>query len=77
MMTVSLIGAILLSPMLLANSWFTNIHPFINITYFFIVVAFMLYDHIRRVSLILAPKWLSATWVLYRVLVLILILFLK
>jgi predicted DCC family thiol-disulfide oxidoreductase YuxK len=77
MMTVSLLGAILLCPMLLINLVFTSVHPFVNMAYFFAVVTFMLYDHIRRVRFILAPKWLSATWVLYRVLVLILILFLK
>ncbi len=77
MMTISLLGSLLLCPMLLANIFFNNVHPFISMVYFFAVVTFMLYDHIRRVGLIQAPKWLSATWVLYRILVLILILFLK
>jgi predicted DCC family thiol-disulfide oxidoreductase YuxK len=77
MMTVSLLGALLLCPLLLINEFVAGIHPLINLAYFFAIVAFMLYDHIRRVGLIQAPKWLSATWVLYRILVLILILFLK
>jgi predicted DCC family thiol-disulfide oxidoreductase YuxK len=77
MMTVSLLGAILLCPMLFINLVVMSVHPFANMTYFFAIVTFMLYDHIRRVGLIQAPKWLSATWVLYRILVLMLILFLK
>jgi predicted DCC family thiol-disulfide oxidoreductase YuxK len=75
MMTVSLLGALLLCPMLLCNFVFANTHPLLNMLYFFAIVTFMLYDHIRRVGFINAPKWLSITWVLYRILVLMLILF--
>ncbi len=77
MMTVSLLGALLLCLMLVLNLITETIPPIFNMAYFFMVVGFMLFDHVRRVGLIMAPKWLSATWVLYRILVLILILFLK
>jgi predicted DCC family thiol-disulfide oxidoreductase YuxK len=77
MMTVSLLGALLLSPLLLVHVAFSKMNTFVYLGYFFLVVTFMLYDHVRRVKLVAAPKWLSATWVLYRILVLILILFLK
>ncbi len=77
MMTVSLLGALLLCPMLVLNLITEKIPPIFNMAYFFMVVGFMLFDHVKRDGLIMAPKWLSATWVLYRILVLILILFLK
>ncbi len=73
MMTVSLIGALLLLPMLLLNHLIV-LSPLINLAFFFAVVLFMFLHHKRRVRNLQAPFWLSYTWVLYRCLVLLFIL---
>lgn len=73
MMTVSLIGALLLLPALLVHA-FCMIPALAYAAYFMMVVAYMFYLHLRRVSYIGAPWWLSATWALYRCLVLWIIL---
>lgn len=73
MMTVSLIGGLLLLPMLLLNHYIMLPSSF-PLAWFFAVVAFMFLQHRRRVSSIKAPVWLSYTWVLYRGIVLLFIL---
>lgn len=69
LMTVSLGGAILLLPMLLFSK-LTSSHT-LFLTYFMIVVSLMLVEHIRRVKILELPLIISVTWVLYRVLVVI------
>ncbi|MFL5754542.1 MAG: luciferase family protein [Bacteroidia bacterium] len=76
MMTVSLFGSVLLIPALFVHHFFPHTTSILFLCWFMLVVAFMLYEHIRRVKRIGAPKWLSASWVSYRILVLLLILFL-
>lgn len=73
MMTVSLIGALLLLPALMVHAFFV-LPSLCYAAYFMTVVAFMFYLHFRRVGYIGAPWWLSATWALYRCLVLWIIL---
>ncbi|WP_020526607.1 hypothetical protein [Flexithrix dorotheae] len=74
MMTVSLIGAVLLIPAILAGSFYPEIPQIILLAYFCGVVSFMLIEHMRRVK-ILEIHWIaSLSWVLYRVFVLMIIL---
>ena len=72
MMTISLGGALLLTPMLFISLW---VHSNIFfLMYFMAIVALMFLEHMRRVKLLELPFFISATWVLYRLLVLLIIL---
>ncbi len=75
MMTVSLIGAILLVPGLLIKLIFSTSWIF-DLVYFFIVVNTMLFEHMRRCKLLTIGLLPSISWVMYRVVVLAIILFL-
>ncbi len=71
-MTISLGGALLLSPMFLLT---TLIHSnLFYMGYFMIIVSLMLLEHIRRVKMLGLPWFISLTWVIYRFLVLSIIL---
>lgn len=74
MMTVSLFGALLLLPALLVGKLLTGIPPLIFMLYFMLVVGVMLYEHARRMKLLGLGWWPSASWVIYRLLVLTVIL---
>ncbi|RZJ64442.1 MAG: hypothetical protein EOO50_15565 [Flavobacterium sp.] len=67
LMTVSLFGAILLTPMLIAGEFF-HINEFVGTNYFLLVATIMFIEHFRRVELLGLPKILCATWILYRLL---------
>jgi hypothetical protein len=70
MMTISLAGALLLIPAIIA-------HPSTNLAtgYFAAVATLMLFEHIRRTKL-LGLGWLpTITWVSYRLLILVLLQF--
>jgi predicted DCC family thiol-disulfide oxidoreductase YuxK len=72
LMTVSLVGGSILTLVLALN----YIIPATEITllvWFGLSIGFMLYEHIRRVKLLELPKYLSLTWVLYPLLVLLII----
>jgi hypothetical protein len=76
MMSVSLIGAVLLLPVIVSSIVYS---PFTFgsaycLAYFFMVVLIMFLDHKKRVRKIEAPAWLTYTWVLYRLIVLAVIL---
>lgn len=73
MMTVSLMGALILAPMLLLAPLLPAA-PWAYTAYFMGVVAFMLYEHMRRMHLLGLGLVPSMSWVLYRVLVLALLL---
>lgn len=74
MMTISFAGALLLLPGLLLQS---VIHEaYFSLAWFLIVVSLMLLEHTRRVKLLHLPWTVSASWVLYRLIVLTLIFFL-
>ncbi|UZR94853.1 hypothetical protein [Chondrinema litorale] len=73
MSTVSLIGGLLLSPVLIIQS-FVVLPVLVLVGYFFVVVSLMLLEHIRRCKLKKFPTLLSASWVLYRMGVLVFIL---
>lgn len=69
MITVSLIGTLLLIPMLLIS----NPLPLLYLTYFGLVVGFMFFEHVRRCK-ILGVGWLpSISWLIYRAFVLVII----
>jgi predicted DCC family thiol-disulfide oxidoreductase YuxK len=72
MMTVSMLGALVLIPMLLLQTFIQS--PLAYLGYFFLVVCLMLVDHARRVKRLGLPWLLSATWVMYRLIVLYTIL---
>lgn len=72
LMTISLGGAILLTPMLIVDTTFASD---LFILFYFLSVAFLMFlEHVRRVKLLELPAVVSFTWVLYRILVLLVIL---
>ena len=73
MMTISFAGALLLLPVILLGKLIA-INPMICLLYFLLVAGLMLLEHIRRTKLLELGWLLSATWVTYRLGVLILIL---
>lgn len=72
-MTVSLAGALLLTPILILNQ-FINIPQITILIWFAFVVLFMFMEHSRRIKILRLPTILSYTWVIYRVIVLLVIL---
>jgi hypothetical protein len=74
MMTVSLMGVLLLLPMLLIGVAFPGMHALVFLAYFMAVVGVMLLEHMRRMTILKLGWWPSISWVLYRVLVVILLL---
>lgn len=76
MMFVSLVGSVLLTPALVSAFLFFPFSPgaVYFLSYFFIIVLFMFFNHKKRVEKIHAPHWLTYTWVLYRLIVLAIIL---
>lgn len=73
LMTVSLIGSILLSIILMFNTFYT-LNEITLIICFFLVASFMFFEHARRVKVLQLPLSLSITWVIYRIIALIIIL---
>ncbi len=73
MSTVSLIGGILLIPILVFH-FFVPISPFILLAGFMGIVGLMLLEHIRRCKLLGISLGMTASWVLYRMVVLAIIL---
>jgi hypothetical protein len=72
MLIVSLAGSLLLWPLLLIN-YFYHCSDAVNIIYFFAVVIAIFFEHKRRVAKLLLPVYISYTWILYRLLILIFI----
>ena len=67
MITVSLIGSLLLIPILLASIIAVTGTVFL-VSYFLLVVGFMILQHQERVSNLQLPTYLTLTWILYRLL---------
>lgn len=72
MMTISFAGALLLLPALLIGKYFSMDSIFF-IGYFLGVAGLMLLEHIRRSKILKLGYLLSFTWVIYRLIVLVLI----
>ncbi|NRD24740.1 hypothetical protein HNV10_15915 [Winogradskyella litoriviva] len=75
LMTISLMGSLILIPVLILNSMI-DIPELVLLFWFGLTVMIMLFEHIKRIKLLELPMVLTATWILYRLLVLLLILFL-
>lgn len=73
MMTVSMIGTLLLLPMLLVK----GLAPLFLLVYFIGVVSFMLLEHIRRSKILQIGYYPTISWLVYRIVVLGLIIFLN
>ncbi|MGG9960246.1 hypothetical protein [Ferruginibacter sp. SUN106] len=73
MLLVSLMGAVLLWPLLIVNH-FEYCVDLVNIIYFFAVVWVMFGEHKRIVAKLSLPVFISYTWLLYRFIILIFIL---
>ncbi|MFZ6014109.1 MAG: DUF393 domain-containing protein [Bacteroidota bacterium] len=68
MMTISLAGSLLLLPAWLVSSY---VHaPFFFVAWFMTVVTLMLLEHMRRIKLLYLYWGISASWVIYRLVVL-------
>ncbi len=67
-MTISFAGSLALLPAFLFTSLIYS--PLFYIGWFVVVVLVMFFEHMRRVSILELPWFVSATWVLYRLLVL-------
>lgn len=76
MMTISFSGAILLLPMQVAGSIF-NPPAELFAFYFLLVAALMFAEHYRRMKLLQLPSLLTLSWVIYRLLILALILYIN
>ena len=76
LMTISLMGSLMLLPLLIIN-WMVQIHETIFLIGFGITVLIMFIEHFRRIKLLKLPRFLTYTWVLYRVLILLTILILN
>ena len=72
MMTISFAGAILLALPLSVSSLIDD--KFFYLAWFVLVVGLMFMEHIRRVKILKLPWQVSAGWVLYRVIVLLIII---
>lgn len=73
LMTVSLMGSLILLPVLILNH-FINLPEMFVLGWFGITVLIMCAEHFRRVKVLKLPFYLSYTWILYRILALLFIL---
>jgi hypothetical protein len=74
LMTVSLAGSIaLLLPLLMAP--LLHLSPQVYSVCFLVVAGLMFLEHARRVDVLGVSKWLSVSWVLYRCLLLLILIF--
>ena len=72
MSTVSLIGGLLLLPILFLNVWI-HLPATVLVISFMVIVSVMLLEHLRRCKILHLPITTSLSWVLYRLFVLIII----
>lgn len=70
MSTVSLLGGLMLIPVLIVESIF-NLGAAFLLPAFFIIVTLMFFEHIRRCSIMNLPFSMTVSWVCYRMLILI------
>ncbi len=73
LITVSLMGSIILTPIILANLFIT-IPELGTLCWLGITVLLMFLEHARRIKILELPYYLSITWVIYRVIALVIIL---
>lgn len=75
MMTISLVGAMLLSPVIVLGNMGLFVSPVTFAVWFAMVVTWMLIEHMRRVKILSLPWTITLGWVVYRVIVLAVVLF--
>ncbi|WP_310554868.1 hypothetical protein [Flavobacterium sp.] len=73
LMTVSLMGSIILMPIIILHT-FAIVPEIVILSWFGITVGIMFSEHFRRVKILELPSYLSFTWVLYRIIALLIIL---
>lgn len=73
LMTVSLMGSLILVPILLLNQ-LIDIPENLILGWFGITVFIMFIEHFRRIKILKLPYYLCYTWILYRILALFFIL---
>ncbi|MEQ9279237.1 MAG: hypothetical protein RLN83_07040 [Balneola sp.] len=73
MCTISLVGSLALLPILIINM-ITELSLYVNLVSFGFITALMFYEHIRRCYILELPLLITASWALYRVFVLSIIL---
>lgn len=73
LMTVSLLGSLILLPVLFINVFF-KLPELVLMLWFGMTVIIMFAEHIRRIKILQLPSFLTYTWVLYRIIALLLIL---
>lgn len=73
LMTISLMGSLILVPILILNQ-FANLPQFLILGWFVITVFIMFAEHFRRVKVLKLPFYLCFTWILYRIIALLFIL---
>lgn len=73
LMTVSLMGSLILIPILILSQFF-QLPQMVILGWFGITVFIMFLEHLRRIKILKLPFYLSYTWVLYRIIALFLIL---
>jgi hypothetical protein len=76
MITVSMIGTLLLLPMLLLGGIF-DLNGYCYIIYFMLVVGIMLIEHMRRCKILEIGYWPTISWLLYRMIFLSVLILLK
>lgn len=74
MMTISLAGALLLLPALLMAQWYALPALFYTL-YFLVIAGLMFLEHFRRMKILKLGVVPTLSWLLYRIMVLLLILF--
>lgn len=62
LITISLFGSLILMPILVINT-ILNIDSSFNFVYFGITFIVMIYEHFRRLSVLMLPKYLALTWI--------------
>lgn len=73
LLTVSLMGALILIPIIVLNE-FINVPQLVILGWFGMTVFIMVLEHFRRVKILQLPHYLTATWIVYRILALLIIL---
>jgi hypothetical protein len=69
-LTVSMIGGVMLFPLLILNSW-SSVPPSLAIAYFFLVVFAIFIAHFSLIQQKHLPVHLTITWIVYRCLLLL------
>lgn len=73
LITISLLGALILLPIILLNS-IIELPQLVILGWFGMTVCIMIAEHYRRVTILELPKYLTLTWILYRIIALVIII---